>query len=1207
VLPARTPEGLCPKCLLRRGLELLAAPPLGPDAEAHADVSVPTTPFTGTRLRYFGDYELLEEIARGGMGVVFKARQVSLNRVVALKLISAGTLATPELVKRFKAEAEAAASLTHPNIVPIHEIGEHQGQHYFSMDLIEGPNLRDALAARRKEGNQLSVISNQSKARSRSLLTDHWSLSTRVQLIATVARAVHYAHQRGVLHRDVKPGNILLDAAGQPHLTDFGLAKLVEKESTLTHTYAVLGTPAYMAPEQARGDAKAVTTAADVYGLGAVLYEVLTGSPPFAGGTSMETIRQVLDEEPRRPSFWNPAVDGDLETICLKCLEKDPDRRYRSAGGLADDLDRWLRQEPILARPATRIERARKWVRRRPAIAALAATSVLLLVAMAIGGITWALLARENALQAREQLARTYLRQGQRLCEAGDTPAGLLWLARSLRECPAREQDLDKIIRSNISNWSEHSLGLQWVLDHEIAAAKRAPIGVAPLGLDPAFFMHPDGKRLVSCARLKHTAQVWSLETGAPVGRPMPHSDAVLDVFYAADGERIVTVAADGQIGLWTSTGERVGEPTSLGSPRDAVKKEGGQAPGASSDVFLENVRGHPILAATSLPAHGWIAVWLKEDVCRLVRITDRVTVLPPWTSRVPAVRRVEEGDRTYVVAQFSPDGKRLAVAYPDGSGQILSLGTDPPAEVSVSHGTNMLALAFSPDGRVLVTGAGNSIRLWSSETGEPIGQPRLQSGGLSDSPWIRPHLLFGPDSQTFAVWSRGGVQLWSLTNDTPVTSPLRDPSTTVRCMSFSPDGRYLITGSEDFGLRVWSVATGEAVIRGISYAGAAARLEFTPDGERLLASCHAGITGASGQGGAIEVRRFRTPEGRSKQVRSKRGQVWVVDFHPDGSQFLVAGAVGPAEIWSTASLKLELEFGETTDLVWDAAYSPKGDRIVTAQEVLWGLTGGPNELSVLWSRDGKLLRVLEHGRGINGACAFHPQGDVVAIGSWLRYAEVRSVGTGEVLAKFDHPNSVWDLDFHPNGRWLLTACVDGTARLWSLETTNLVYPPVNHGPNGLYCAQFSPDGSRFATGGGDGTIRLWETRTGKPTGPTFLHKGRVNDLAFKPDGEWLISGGADGTARVWSLAAGEELGPPPRHPRSVSCVAIDPAGEWILIGGEQPQVTLWPMAALTAKSSRDLLEQVEILTGSRLSEQGTPVRMEYPEWEKLRQRHVRR
>ena len=313
-----------------------------------------------------GDYELLEEIGRGGQGVVFRARQRSLNRIVALKVIGLGQWATKAHLKRFRLEAEAAASLDHPCIVPIYEVGERDGHCYFSMKFVEGGQLDEVVK--------------------------HTPLSIRqaVGLIAKVARTVHYAHEHGILHRDIKPGNILLDAKGEPHLTDFGLARLVESESTVTRTLEVLGTPSYMAPEQAAGNNPAtavLTSATDVYGLGAVLYQLLTGHPPFAGGTTYETIKLLLETEPRPLRLWNPKVDRDLSTICLKCLEKNPQRRYSSALTLAEDLERWLKHEPIQARRTGVIGRGKKWLQRNPTIASMTVLSLALIAA--VGVIVW--------------------------------------------------------------------------------------------------------------------------------------------------------------------------------------------------------------------------------------------------------------------------------------------------------------------------------------------------------------------------------------------------------------------------------------------------------------------------------------------------------------------------------------------------------------------------------------------------------------------------------------------------------------------------------------------------------------------------------------------------------------------------------------------------------------------------------------------------
>src|SRR5207249_4787559 len=397
------PQGLCPRCVLKTALAMppeasvagvsdpgdvdklsRGAATAGPDGKKAACAA--------EMLGELGDYELLEEIGRGGQGVVFRARQKSLNRTVALKVISLGQWASKAHLKRFRLEAEAAARLEHPSIVPIHEVGERDGSCYFSMKFVEGGQLDEVV--------RRTPI----------------SIRQAPELIAKVARTVHYAHEHGILHRDIKPGNILLDQRGEPHLTDFGLARLVESESTVTRTLEVLGTPSYMAPEQAVGNNAAISSVTDVYGLGAVLYQLLTGQPPFAGGTTYETIKLLLDTEPRQPHLLNPKIDRDLSTISLKCLEKDPKRRYSSALALAEDLERWLKHEPIQARHIGIVTRGRKWVRRNPTSTLLAASLVAL--AATAGWIVWksemighpvtagiAVLPFENLSEQKEQTA----------------------------------------------------------------------------------------------------------------------------------------------------------------------------------------------------------------------------------------------------------------------------------------------------------------------------------------------------------------------------------------------------------------------------------------------------------------------------------------------------------------------------------------------------------------------------------------------------------------------------------------------------------------------------------------------------------------------------------------------------------------------------------------------------------------------------------
>src|SRR4051794_9203086 len=363
-IPPNSPQQSCGACLLESGLGSDEA-----ECEEGGSASPKRISAFGERvppsavLMDFGDYELLEQIGRGGQGVVFRARQKSLNRTVALKIISLGQWASKAHLQRFRREAEAAARLEHPGIVPIHEVGERDGSCYFSMKFVEGGQLDEVARC------------------------EPMPIRRAVELITKVARTVHYAHEHGVLHRDIKPGNILLDAKGEPHLTDFGLARLVEPESTMTRTLDVLGTPSYMAPEQAMGNNAAVSSVTDAYGLGAVLYHLLTGQPPFAGGATYETIKLLLDTEPRQPRLLNPKIDRDLSTICLKCLEKDPKRRYSSALALAEDLERWLRHEPIQARHTGVFARGGKWIRRNPTSTLLVASLVGLTAAA--GWIAW--------------------------------------------------------------------------------------------------------------------------------------------------------------------------------------------------------------------------------------------------------------------------------------------------------------------------------------------------------------------------------------------------------------------------------------------------------------------------------------------------------------------------------------------------------------------------------------------------------------------------------------------------------------------------------------------------------------------------------------------------------------------------------------------------------------------------------------------------
>jgi len=504
-----------------------------------------------TRVRYFGDYEIVREIARGGMGVVFQARQVSLNRPVALKMILAGQLANDTDVRRFYTEAEAAAHLDHPGIVPIFEVGQHEGQHYFSMGFVEGQSLAQKIA-----GGPLPPLE-------------------AAALMVKVAEAIEYAHQRRVIHRDLKPANILLDQSGNPRVTDFGLAKKLEGDSGLTGSGQIMGTPSYMPPEQAGGKRGEVGPAADVYALGATLYALITGRPPFQASTAMDTVLQVISDEPVPPRRLNASVPLDLETICLKCLEKEPGKRYVSAAALGEDLRRYLAGEPILARPVGRAERTWRWCRRNPAVASLAAGVVLALVLGTAVASFFAVRASRNAAEARANLVLANLetkraneaagkateeahradREAQRAREEKQLSDRRLYVAEMNLAGQAYRRSNMKLVRQHLEAQrpkrpdQPDPRGFEWYyLDRLREADLRTLRGPEKGGLRVRF--SPDGRTLAYVSE-KAVIKIWDVTTKQDLLTLDGRRGLLNGLAFSPDGRQIAAAGQDGDVQIW--------------------------------------------------------------------------------------------------------------------------------------------------------------------------------------------------------------------------------------------------------------------------------------------------------------------------------------------------------------------------------------------------------------------------------------------------------------------------------------------------------------------------------------------------------------------------------------------------------------------------------------------------------------------------------
>ncbi len=693
----------------------------------------------GDRVAYFGDYELLQEIARGGMGVVFRARQVSRNRVVALKMILAGQLASEADVTRFRAEAEAAANLDHPNIVPVYEVGEHRGQHYFSMKFIEGGTLAERVGTLRDDPR------------------------TAAQLVAVVARAVHYAHQRGILHRDLKPANILLEADGTPQVVDFGLARRVGG-ATATRTGAVVGTPSYMAPEQARAE-KQVSTAADVYALGAILYECLTGVPPFRADNVVDTLLQVATQEPRHPQALWPQANADLCVVALKCLSKEPARRYESAAALADELDRWLRNEPILARPTGLLGRLVLWTRRRPTQAALVAVSlasaVTLSIVLAVSGAR--IVQKETAL--KQEKGKVDERQRQ-----------VTELEQQVRQQVDRaERHLGELYVSRGALYDEQDDWSAGLLCYALAvqADGNDPERVAAHRLRYRSHLPRD-------LRLKEVLDLSRPREGEAWMSPLPGSGWSGGPMFWLGGE-ILARSADGRIRA------RAYDRSDGSWPKFVVVVENTVT---GKEIFrLDLDLSDPL--HLSLSGDGrWLVVWWEENG---VKGQDTGAALYDLSTGRPFAPLAEVILRH---AWISPDGSRLLAVEVPKEGKPaahlwdLAAGKRLKADIPLPEASEASATVFGPGGVLLVRHADHLSILDAATGANRAGSPLRIYGPVQD-------VAISPDGRRAATLLYTYIRVWDLNSGRAVGPRLPQlihrGGTMHGHVAFSPDGRRLL------------------------------------------------------------------------------------------------------------------------------------------------------------------------------------------------------------------------------------------------------------------------------------------------------------------------------------------------------------------------------------------------------------------------------